>query len=134
MALRLAVARLFGPAGMAALLARRLFPRPEQGPLRRKFRERMAGNDRHAYAASQRALVGWSVLGRIGAIEAPALIVASERDYTPPAAKEAYARRMPRAEVVVVAGAGHALPLEEPEKFNRLLLEFLARHPAGSGG
>jgi hypothetical protein len=90
-ALRLAVARLFGPAGMAVLLAPRLFLRPGQGPLRRRSRERMARNDRRAYAATQRPLIGWSVLDRIGAIEVPALIVAAERDYTPPAAKEAYA-------------------------------------------
>jgi pimeloyl-ACP methyl ester carboxylesterase len=132
--LRLVVARLFGPAGMSRLLARRLFPRPDQAPLRRAFREAMARNDRRAYAATQRALVGWSVLDRIGDIEAPALIVASDRDYTPLASKEAYARRMKRAEVVLVSGAGHALPIEAPERFNAVLLPFLARQSGGQGG
>ena len=130
--LRLGVARLFGPAGMARLLVRRLFPHPEQAPLRRRFLEAMARNDKRAYVASQRALIGWSVLDRIGAIEAPVLVVASERDYWPVADKEAYARRMKRAEVVVVADAGHALPIEAPDRFNRLLATFLDRPgPAG---
>jgi 3-oxoadipate enol-lactonase len=129
--LRLVVARLFGPVGMAWLLARRLFPRPDQAPLRRAFRQGMARNDRRAYVATQRALVGWSVLDRIGTIGVPALIVASERDYTPLAAKEAHARRMKQAGVVLVPGAGHALPIEAPEKFNAVLLAFLSRHSAG---
>jgi 3-oxoadipate enol-lactonase len=129
--LRLGVARWFGPAGMARLRVRRLFPRPEQAPLRRRFLENMARNEKRAYVASQRAVVGWSVLDRIGAIEAPVLVVASERDYWPVAVKEAYARRMQRAEVAVVAGAGHALPIESPERFNRMLVAFLDRQGAG---
>jgi 3-oxoadipate enol-lactonase len=132
--LRLVVARLFGPAGMARLLVWQLFPRADQAPLRRAFRESMRRNDRRAYIATQRALVGWSVLDRISAIEAPALIVAADRDYTPLSAKEAYARRMKRAEVVLVTGAGHALPIEAPEKFNAVLLDFLARHSARQEG
>lgn len=110
------MARLFGPAGMARLLVRRLFPRPEQAPLRRRFLEHMARNEKRAYVASQRAVVGWSVLDRIGAIAAPVLVVASERDYWPVADKEAYARRMQRAEVAVVADAGHALLIEAPDR------------------
>ncbi len=41
------------------------------------------------------------------------------------------ARRMKRAESVLVPGAGHALPNEAPEKFNAVLLAFLVRHSAG---
>lgn len=130
--LRLSVARLFGPVGMARLLAWWLFPRPGQAHLRSRFLESMARNEKRAYVATQRALVGWSVLDRIGAIEAPALVVASEQDYWSVADKEAYARQMKRAEVVVVAGAGHALPIEAPEEFNRVLTAFLGRSEQGS--
>jgi len=127
-AIRLIVARLFGPVGIAWMLARRLFPRPEQEPLRRKFKDSMARNRKGAYVATQRALIGWSVLDRIGDIEAPALIVAADQDYTPVAAKEAYARRMKQAEIVVVPDAHHALPIEQPERFTQVLAGFLDRH------
>ena len=126
--LRLFVARLFGPAGIARMLARKLFPRPDQAHLRERFQESMERNDRRAYSATQRALLGWSVLDRIDVIEAPTLMVASERDYWPLAEKQGYARRMKRAEVVAVPGVGHALPIEAPDEFNRLLAAFLARH------
>jgi 3-oxoadipate enol-lactonase len=58
------------------------------------------------------------------------LVVASERDYWPVAVKEAYARRMKRAEVAVVADAGHVLPIEAPERFNDVLVAFLDRQGA----
>jgi 3-oxoadipate enol-lactonase len=127
LAQRLLVARLFGPAGMARLLAPRLFPRPEQSDLRHRFIENMARNDKGAYIATQRALVNWSVLDRIAAIDVPVLVVTSDKDYWPVAVKEEYARRMPRSEVVVVPDAGHALPLEKPESFNQVLTAFLER-------
>ncbi len=125
-ALRLGVARLFGPAGMSRMLAKRLFPRPDQQHLRARFVERMSRNDKRAYAATQRAVLGFSVLDRIGEIDVPTLVVAADQDYTPVSAKEAYARKMKKAKVVVVPDARHALPIEDPEKFNPILTEFLA--------
>ena len=123
--LRMNVARLFGPAGVARMIAPKLFPRPDQADLRQRFLKSMERNDPRAYSATQRALIGWSVLDRIDAIEAPTLMVASERDYWPVAEKQGYARQMKRAEVVVVPGVGHALPIEAPDEFNRILIPFL---------
>ena len=37
---------------------------------------------------------------------------------------------MKDAHLVTVAGARHALPMEEPEKFNPVILEFLAARSA----
>lgn len=133
MATRRLVARLLGPRGMARMLAGRLFPKPEHAGKRRTFKERMARNDKRAYIATQEAIIGWSVLDRIGEIEAPALIVASDQDYGLLSAKEAYARRMRRAELVVVPDARHALPIEAPEKLNPILSAFLSKHAASTG-
>ena len=133
MATRRVVARLFGPKGMARMLAGRLFPKPEHADKRRRFREGMARNDKRAYIATQEAIIGWSVLDRIGEIETPALIVASDQDYGILSAKEAYARRMKRAELVVVPDAHHALPMEAPEKFNPILMAYLSKHAARQG-
>ena len=127
-ALRLVISRLFGPRGMARMLAPRLFPLPDQGPLRERFKAGMARNDKGAYIATQRALIGWSVLDRIGAIDVPVLVVASDQDYGFLSAKEAYTRMMKRAELVVVPDARHALPMEDPPKFLAVLEPFLARH------
>lgn len=127
-AVRRGLARLAGPRGMARLLAPRLFPGPDQADARRTFAARMAANDRAAYIAIQDALIGWSVADRIAEIRAPVLVVAAEHDYTPPAAHRTWASRLPQAEVVVVAAARHALPVEAPERFNAVLLPFLDAH------
>lgn len=123
---RKVVARLFGPKGMAKMLAPRLFPKLEHASLRASFMESMAKNDRRAYLATTNAIIGWSVEDRIGEIEAPALIVAADGDYTSVASKQAYARRMKRARVVVVPDARHAFPVEDPARFNACVDEFLA--------
>ena len=131
-ATRLAVASTLGPKAMAKLLAPKLFPDNEQA--RATFIERMARNDRRAYAATQRAIVGFNVVPRIGTISVPTLIVASDHDYTPVARKQEYARLMPDARVVVVSDSRHALPIEEPRKLQPILDAFLAEHTKTQGG
>ncbi len=42
--------------------------------------------------------------------------------------KESYAKLISTAQMVVIQGAHHALPMEEPEKFNMAVGEFLARY------
>lgn len=128
--LRRVVSRVLGPKGMGKMLAPRLFPNPGQEPLRRRFRERMARNEKRAYIASQRAIIGWSVADRIGEIDTPTLVIASDQDYGLLSAKEEYVRRMKRAEIAVVRDARHALPIESPERFNPVLVAFLSRHSA----
>lgn len=125
-ATRLALASTLGPSAMARMLAPKLFPHSE--PLRARFLERMAHNEKRAYAATQRALVGFDVEHRIGSIDVPALIVASDQDYTPVARKHEYARHMKHARVVVVEDSRHALPIEDPAKLQPILDAFLAEH------
>jgi pimeloyl-ACP methyl ester carboxylesterase len=126
--LRRAISRLFGPKGMARMLAPKLFPKPEQEPLRQRFIARMARNRRGAYIATQLAVLGWSVADLLETIAVPTLVVSAEHDYPFLANKQAWVRRMPRAEYMEVPDAHHALPVEAPEAFNAALGAFLARH------
>jgi len=124
---RLAYARLLGLRAMAKMIAKRLFPGAEQIELQRAFVERLAANDPHCYLASLRAIfAGWSVAERLPEIRCPVLVLCSDQDYTPVAAKRAYADRLPRAQVVVVPDSRHALPLEKPREFNAAVADFLA--------
>lgn len=124
--IRLFIIRLLGMRRMGEALARRLFPKPEQAGLRRTFGERFAANDREAYIAALKAIFGgWSVAGRLGDIQCPTLALASDQDYTSVDLKRAYVAALPRAELVVVPDARHALPLEKPQEFNQALAAFL---------
>ena len=123
--LRLFLTWAFGPVAIGHLVGKRLFPRPEQEPLRRAFRDQVASNDRHAYLNMTRAIVGWSVADRLARVTCPVLVVTGDRDYTPVAAKEAYVARLADARLVVVADSGHATPIDQPDALNRELLAFL---------
>jgi len=132
---RLLYARVLGLRGMAEMIAKRLFPKPEQIALQRAFIARLAANDRHCYLASLRAIfAGWSVADRLPDIRCPVLVLASDHDYTPVALKQAYAERLPNAKVVVVPDSRHALPMEKPGEFNAAVAAFLAGLPSGEIG
>lgn len=125
---RMVALRLVGLRGLAKKVAAMNFPRPDQAELRQRLEATIAGNDEVAYRASMKALVGWSVEERIGHIRCPVLVVTGDNDYTPVAAKQAYAAKIPSARVAVVADSRHVTPVDQPEKFNRLMLDFLAEN------
>ncbi len=57
-----------------------------------------------------------------------ALLIAGGADrLTPPALMRMWGKQLPQHERVLIPEAGHALPWEEPEAFNRAALDFLSR-------
>jgi 3-oxoadipate enol-lactonase len=60
-------------------------------------------------------------------IDAPALVIHGDEDLIVPVENgRMLAARLPNAQYVELPGRGHNIPLEDPETFNRLVLEFLA--------
>ena len=123
---RLALARLFSPERTGRFLSRRLFPKPDQAPLREMLIAQWAENDPAAYRAAMRALVGWSVIDRVGELRCPTLVISGDRDYLPLDAKRAYTALIPGARLVVIEDSGHATPIDQPDQFNACVLEFLS--------
>lgn len=126
LAMRLAVVRLLGMDKMAEVVGKRLFPEPEQADLKATFQQRYAANHKQHYLWSLRALAGWSVLGRLRRIQAPALMLTAEHDYTPEAEKQVAVNELPRGQLQVIRQSRHATPIDQPEAFNAAVLEFLA--------
>ncbi len=63
----------------------------------------------------------------LAAIKAPVLFIGGEHDEVmPPALMEVACGLIPGARMVVLPGAGHSAYFEQPETFNRIVLEFLA--------
>jgi len=125
---RLAIVRLFGMRGMGKVLARRFFVKPEQAPLREKFVARWAENDRRAYLATLRGMIGWSITERLDAILCPTLVVSSDQDYIAPSLKKAYTAKITNARFVMIPDSRHALPAEKPDEFNETLHAFLEKY------
>ena len=66
---------------------------------------------------------------RVESIRHPILLMTGDGDlYTPPALLRMQAQHMQHAETAVIAEAGHCANWEQPEAFNRTVLDFLRRH------
>ena len=66
---------------------------------------------------------------KIATITAPALIIAADADLlSPPAMMRLWAPHMKDYKWAVMQDAGHAMAWEQPEVFNKLVLDFLAKH------
>jgi 3-oxoadipate enol-lactonase len=124
---QLMLVRTLGVRGTSRLIARRMFPREEQIPMRERVIAVVGANPKRAYVATINALIGWSALERLPALLCPTLIIAAEHDYTPLAQRHAEAKLFPHAHVQVIAGSRHGTPFDATERFNACVLEFLAR-------
>lgn len=125
--MRLTVVRFVGMDRMAKIIAGRLFPKPEQEELRALTLERYGANDKASYLAALHGLIGWTVKDQLGALDVPTLVIAADQDYTPLEVKEAYVAEMPRAELVVIEDSRHGTPMDQPERFDAAVVEFLER-------
>jgi pimeloyl-ACP methyl ester carboxylesterase len=59
-------------------------------------------------------------------LDVPALVVHGDEDLIVPVENgRMLAARLPNARYVELPGRGHNVPLEDPDTFNRLVLDFL---------
>lgn len=66
---------------------------------------------------------------KIATIPAPTLIIAADADLlAPPAMMRLWAPHMKSYEWAMMQDAGHAMAWEQPQVFNKLVLDFLAKH------
>lgn len=63
----------------------------------------------------------------LATVACPALVMTGELDaWSPPAQHEAIAAQIPDSTLVIVAGAGHMLPLEAPDAVNQAIADWLS--------
>jgi pimeloyl-ACP methyl ester carboxylesterase len=129
MALRAVLLAVAPMTAVAALVAGTIFPRPEQGALRRAAAERLARTSRRAYAAALMAVASFDARGSLAQVRCPTMIVAGTDDRTVGIdTKDAMARAIPGARWVVVPESGHVTNADQPAAFNTILKDFVAAH------
>jgi 3-oxoadipate enol-lactonase len=90
-------------------------------------------NDPKAFAASARANAVRNWTDQLHRITCPTLFVGGELDAAGPVRNaETYRQHLTDLDVHLIAGVSHLLPLEAPDRFNRILLEFLERVETGT--
>ncbi len=120
-----------GPATLYVAVARRM---GELDALRVRvedvlpYFEHFSAIDPAMFFRMLRAAGEHSAESLLPSVRAPTLVVAAERDtFTPVRYAEQMARQIPDAELLLVKGASHAAPIEQPELINRRVVDFLER-------
>ncbi len=108
----------YGPAAPAELLE--------------SARQEMAAVPPQTYLADFTACNNFDCTEKLAEIELPALVICGEADrMTPPRYSRYLAEKLPRAELVEVAVAGHMVMLEAPRWVNEAIASFLKISGAG---
>ena len=123
---RAAAVLTLGLQAQAQIVARRLFPDPPDQPLRDMYLAVIARADPRAYRKAMLSLGLFDSRKRLGQIKVPVLIITGAHDTTvTPARQRWLVEGLPAARQVVIPQAGHAVSVDQPEQFNRALLDFL---------
>src|SRR4051812_16484688 len=123
-------------------MSHRLRPSPQFDKMPADFRElgpsyragNAAGTKRWNELAQAKARISYTLRNRITwaaleTIKAPALLLTGDADlYMPPPVLRLFAKRFARCESVVLPECGHSAYWEQPDLFNRAVLEFLKKY------
>src|SRR6201987_2368889 len=111
----------------------RLSPWP--AGLERSFAEAGYAVYNHMNGPSEFTVTGtlktWDIMGRLGEIEVPALLVGGRYDECRPAHLEERHRRIAGLQLAIIENASHLCFAERPDEFTGLVNSFLARIEAG---
>ena len=123
-------------------VSQRLRPSPQFEKMPADFRElgpsyraaNAAGTQRWNELAQAKPRVSYTVKNRIdyaalGTLTVPTLLLTGDADvYMPPPVLRMFAKRFPRCESAVLPECGHSGYWEQPEAFNRAVLQFIQQH------
>jgi len=117
-----------GMPGLAEQLVAAMAGREARAERLAEAQALMAAVPEATYRRALAALVQFDRREALARIAVPTLVVTGEDDRTAaPEVARRMAARIPGAELAIVPATGHLLMLEQPEAFDRVLLDFVAR-------
>jgi 3-oxoadipate enol-lactonase len=123
---RFLVIYALGLKAQARVVVERIFPGEDRAPLRQLLVDSISQADLRAYRAAMGSLGSFNSVDRLGEIKVPTLVVTGRQDTTVlPMRQRILVEGIPGARQVVLESAGHAVPVDQPDEFNRELLGFL---------
>ena len=123
---RFVLVNTLGLPAQARVVAECVFPGPRYAPLREILVETISRADPRAYRKAMASLGLFNSVKRLGEIKAPTLVVTGADDTTvTPARQRMLAQGITAARQVIIPDAGHAVSVDQSERFNRELLAFL---------
>lgn len=123
---RFVTIRTKGLKPQADVVARHIFPRPDQAGLREAMKIQVLQSDERVYRAALTALGLYNNSRRLSQIAAPTLVITGACDTTVPLANQRFLmEKIPFARQIVIPNAGHAVIVDQPEAFNVAMMAFL---------
>jgi 3-oxoadipate enol-lactonase len=117
------------PRDIAPAVAQSLLGRNPRAGAFEQLVASMSALHKQSYVKTIAATVNYSRKFDLKKVSAPTHVVVGEQDtLTPPATSREMARRIPGAHLTIIEGAGHLSNIEQPEIFNRAVLDFLIGH------
>jgi proline-specific peptidase len=107
--------------------ARQRFPQSARNTRHRPPSHRRTRNAKIAHRAAGMAIRHFNATARLSEISCPTLIISGERDRTvSPNHRDVLHQGIAGSRLVVIPDATHAAHIDQPQAFNRIVLEFLA--------
>jgi 3-oxoadipate enol-lactonase len=126
LARRAIVSKYLPPETTAKVVARDLFPKPDQAALRDEVLTRSGVNDATSYRYLVDAIRRFDSRPQLDRIAASTLLITGDRDaVVPRGCQQQLARGIRTVQWRLVRDSGHATPVDQPEEFNRVVLKFL---------
>jgi len=123
---RFILVHTLGLPTQAKFVAARIFPGEDQQVMRELLIEQINQADPRAYRAAMRSLGFFKSTPRLSQITVPTLVVTGDRDTTVSVASQRkLAEKIKGAKHVFIPDAGHAVTIDQPDLFNKELLDFL---------
>jgi pimeloyl-ACP methyl ester carboxylesterase len=123
---RAAAILILGMNAQAQVVARHIFPNPQDEGLRAMYLASVARADPQVYRKAMFSLISFDSSKRLGEIKAPTLVITGSEDGTiSPERQKILAQGIPSARQAIIPQAGHAVSVDQAERFNQALLDFL---------
>ena len=126
LARRVIVSKFLPPQTTARVVARDLFPKPDQAALRAEVLSRIGVNDVASYRYLVEAIRRFDSRPQLDRISATTLLITGDRDVVVPrGCQQRLVRGIREIQWHIMPDSGHATPVDQPDEFNRVVLEFL---------
>jgi 3-oxoadipate enol-lactonase len=123
---RFILVNTLGLPAQAKVVAQRIFPDPGHESLRSILVESISHADPRSYRKAMLSLGLFNSVKRLNEIKVPTLVVTGADDTTViPARQSLLVAGILHAQQVVIPQAGHAVPVDQADRFNQELLKFL---------
>jgi 3-oxoadipate enol-lactonase len=125
---RFILVNTLGLQAQAKVVAQRIFPNPRNEQMRTILVDSISRADPRAYRKAMTSLALFNSLKRLHEINVPTLVITGADDNTVnPSRQRSLVEGIPNARQVIIPHAGHAVPVDQAEWFNKEMLEFLGR-------